>query len=222
MYDDQCPQPLFNHPPRLQLKKRNPEADITDPRDLEPQEINKLDQAIENQVKYNPFRFCYKVILEELNLELVIKFIVDDLDHNHKNTICFTADDKEYEIPFFPLQAEPGSIDPADTWEGPDDYYKSYRHGERTCFIIPTIVRAKLLGDGMEKPDVLVTQEFVRDYVTPARLQQAIADFRQQILGDPTAPSGLKVLLTDVLKEVDGGSSYDDDYEEHEDEDDWG
>jgi hypothetical protein len=200
-------------PPKLKLGKR-PEtiAALADSDDVEiPVEHNEIDlislePGVDNPIdapgEYNPYKYCYTVVVEELNMELVIKFIIDSLNHDEKHPIEFIRDGKAYTIPFFPREQE--GCDPIETWEGPGDHHDFYRAGEHSYYVYPAIVRAKIFGDplannGEGSTDVLVTKEFVREHITPERLAEALEALRDEVQDDPNAPVGLSCLLGDAL-----------------------
>ncbi len=170
---------------------KNHKTNLTD---LEPGEYNPH----EHTQQYNPLNYCYKLIITELNMELVIKFILETLDHKNKTPITFTTpNNHKHTIPFFPKRQE--GQDPAQRHTGGTPNHNDYYHpDEHTYSIIPTIVRAAVLGNGMNTEPVLVTQEFVRTHITPERLLTAIEEFRDQVENDMNAPNGLLELLNDA------------------------
>ncbi len=204
--------PAFTKPPRLVLRKRDDTTTaLADAGDAnvksEPVEIN-LDtllpgeaNPIDHPEQYNPYNYCYKVMITELNMELIVRFFIEDLDHDEKYPIHFIRDGIAYEIPFFPRPQE--GTDPAETYEGPGDHYKFYRAGEHHYAVIPMVVRAKILGNGLSGDegieDVLINKDLVIAEVPPERLAEALEELRDEVSNDNNVPMGLYDLLTDAL-----------------------
>lgn len=208
---------VFKNPPRLNIKRSGSEArdaatvladkddeDIEpdtepDPTALEPQEPNIIDLP----EQYNPFNYCYRVMITELNMELLVRFYIETLDHDQKHPIQFIRDGKAYTIPFFPR--EQTGAEPADRHVlGELNLVTDYRHDEHPYYIIPVVVRAKVLGDplannGDGSKDVLVTKELIINEISPERLAEAIEELRDDVENDPAAPAGLHDLLTEAL-----------------------
>ena len=209
---------------RLRDSDRDKVAEPTDPDSLlGPVEINEHDLASQEPTEYNPYRYVYPLVLEELNMEIVVRFQLSDLDHENLDPITFTdRDGTEHTIPLFPTVQE-GKIPVQDTWEGPDDLYKYYRESERQLYQVPVIERAKVFGDGMEKEDVLITKETLESILTPERFMQALIDFRDDLRQDPQAPRPLFNLMCEMCGEVwSEGSEYYGEDDEDEDDDDYG
>lgn len=209
----------IKHPPRLNIKSsgveaRDAAAVIAD-KDQEgdnkdtgkPTDANALEPADANVIdapeQYNPFNYCYRVMIEELNMELLVRFVIETLDHDQKHPIQFIRDGVAHTIPFFPREQE--GADPADKHiQGELDLNSDNRHDEHPYYIIPVVHRAKVLGDplandGKGSTDVLITKELVISEVSPERLAEAIEELRADVQSDPSAPAGLHDLLSEAL-----------------------
>jgi hypothetical protein len=182
-------EPLFKHPGRLELKKRDPDAAPVDPDSLMPQEDNPLDL----EKVYNPLDYSYPIVIDKLRMEVVVRFHIETLDFENKQTLNFRG----VEIPFFPQRFD--GVDPAESQRG-NEIFNFYRENEHLYGICPMIVRAKVFGDGVNTKDVLVNREFVRDHVTPDMLYSAIADwYDNELAKDQYCPAGLLQVVRSVI-----------------------
>jgi hypothetical protein len=183
-----------------------------------PVEINEHD--VPEPTEYNPFRYVYPIIIDELNMEIVVRFQLSDLDHANLDPVTFTdKDGVEHTIPFFPT-VQDGKIPVQETYEGEGDLWNFYREGERELSIIPVIERAKIFGDGVKTSDVLISRSLLEDTLSPERFMQALLDWREDLRADPAAPRALYQLACEIAGDNSwrGSESYDDDYY---DDDDW-
>lgn len=219
-FNDEDNQPTaFQNPPPLNIKNRGIEArdaatvladppssseddtetTPTDPTALEPQDTNIIDLP----KQYNPYNYCYRVMITELNMELLVRFYVETLDHDEKHPIQFIRDGVTHTIPFFPR--EQVGKEPADRHiPGELNLTSAYADDEHPYYIIPTIVRAKIIGDplannGNGTEDVLITKELVIAEVSPERLAEALEELLSDVQDDPSAPTGLRDLLSEAL-----------------------
>lgn len=213
MYDDDFEDetPAFTNPSRFTLRRKNLNAPTTEV-DLE----NLMPGENEELPAYNPFKYAYAMVLDELNMEIVVQFGTDDADYSEKDPLVFkTKDGTEITVPFFPRVQEGVPVE--STQQGGEIYY-NFREGERKLSIYPMIVRAKVFGDGLEKPDVLVSQKVLREMVSAERLEAALVQFYADTKADPAAPAALLDVLADVTGQAWAGDGIDDDEDSWDDE----
>lgn len=158
---------------------------------------------------YNPFNYCYNLVLEELNMEVTVKFLLDEYDRTNLQPITFKdKEGKEHTIPFFPT-VQTGHTNYN---INPNMFHNEWEEDERKLSVIPSIVRAKVFGNGIDTKDVLVTEDIVQQHVTPDRLLSALMNFYYEIKEDPKAPTALMQLIKDIVYPSD--EDFDDEYED--------
>lgn len=186
-------QPAFINPPPFKLKKKqnlDSEVIITDPSDLEP----GMESETSEVPPYNPFRYAYKLNLEDLCLNIWVQFKLDNLNYKNKADLVFKDEEGiERRVPFFPLP-QPGH-DPGYTED--QTFASVYRDGEKQLVVFPSIVKAESYG---EKGRLQISQEAVVIAVTPERMETALIDFYTHCRQDPNCPVALLVLLKDMCK----------------------
>lgn len=183
--------PAFINPPKFKLKKKTNLDDAT-----VVQDVQELEPGMEPEPEppiYNPFRFAYRISLEELSMDVWVKFELDNANYKDKDDLIFKdSEGIEHRVPFFP-RINPGT-DPGQTGY---NLHPFYLDGEQQLCIYPSIVKAESYG---EKGRLQVTQDVVVLAVTPERMERALIDFYSQCRRDPDCPVGLLVLLKDMCQ----------------------
>lgn len=183
--------PAFINPPPFRLKKKGNLDEAT----IVPEAVT-LEPGMEPEPEppaYNPFRFAYRISLEELSMDIWVKFELDTANYKEKDDLVFTDNEGiEHRVPFFP-RINPGT-DPGKSGYNLNPFYLP---GEQQLCIYPSIVKAESYGD---KGRLQVTQDVVVLAVTPERMEQALIDFYSQCRRDPECPVGLLVLLKDMCQ----------------------
>ncbi len=186
-YTPPPPPPAFINPPPFKLKKKgNPDAAPTI------QDPNEEPEA--EALPYNPFRYSYRLPLNELSIDIWVQFKLDTYDYKNKGDLVYKDEEGiERRVPFFPLP-RPGT-DPGYTEN--QTFTSVYREGEKQLVVYPSIVKAESYGD---KGRLNITQQAVLLAVSPERLETALVDFYSHCRRDPQCPVPLLILLKDVCQ----------------------